>query len=63
MLHSQLKRIFGTDLTKIPGIRVGIAQTLLGEVGPNFTKFRSASAFATWICLCPDNEISGGKVL
>src|SRR5580700_628863 len=62
-LHSQLKRIFGTDLTKIPGIRVGIAQTLLGEVGPNFTKFRSASAFASWMGLCPDNEISGGKVL
>jgi transposase len=49
MLHSQLKRIFGTDLTKIPGIRVGIAQTLWGEVGPNFTKFRSASAFASWM--------------
>jgi transposase len=63
MLHSQLKRIFGTDLTKIPGIRVGIAQTLLGEVGPNFTKFRSPSAFASWMGLCPDNEISGGKVL
>jgi transposase len=63
MLHSQLKRILGIDLTKIPGIRVGIAQTLLGEVGPNFTKFRSASAFASWMGLCPDNEISGGKVL
>ena len=63
MLHSQLKRIFGIDLTKIPGIRAGIAQTLLGEIGPNFTKFRSASAFASWMGLCPDNEISGGKVL
>jgi transposase len=63
MLNSQLKRIFGIDLTKIPGIRTGIAQTLLGEIGPNFTKFRSASAFASWMGLCPDNEISGGKVL
>jgi transposase len=63
MLNSQLKRIFGIDLTKIPGIRTGIAQTLLGEIGPNFTKFRSASAFASWMRLCPDNEISGGKVL
>jgi transposase len=25
--------------------------------------FRSASAFASWMGLCPDNEISGGKVL
>ena len=48
---------------QIPGIRVGIAQTLFGEIGPDFTKFRSASAFASWMGLCPDNEISGGKVL
>ena len=53
----------GVDLTKIPGIRTGIAQTLFGEIGPDFTKFRSASAFASWMGLCPDNDISGGKVL
>lgn len=63
VLNSHLKRIFGIDLTKIPGIRVGIAQTLFGEIGPNFSKFRSASAFASWMGLCPDNDISGGKVL
>jgi transposase len=63
VLRSELKRVFGIDLTKIPGIRMGIAQTLFGEIGPDFTKFRSASAFASWMGLCPDNEISGGKVL
>ena len=63
IVYSQLKRVFGIDLTQIPGIRVGIAQTLFGEIGPDFTKFRSASAFASWMGLCPDNEISGGKVL
>lgn len=63
VLRSELKRLFGVDLTRIPGIRVGIAQILFGEIGPNFTKFRSASAFASWLGLCPDNEISGGKVL
>lgn len=62
-LGTELKRVFGIDLTKIPGIRVGIAQTLFGEIGPDFTKFRSASAFASWMGLCPDNDISGGKVL
>jgi transposase len=62
-LGAELKRVFGADLTKIPGIRVGIAQTLFGEIGPDFTKFRSASAFASWMGLCPDNDISGGKVL
>ena len=63
VLKSELKRVFGIDLTQIPGIRNGIAQTLFGEIGPDFTKFRSASAFASWMGLCPDNDISGGKVL
>jgi transposase len=63
VLKSELKRAFGIDLTQIPGIRTGIAQTLFGEIGPDFTKFRSASAFASWMGLCPDNDISGGKVL
>ena len=62
-LRTELKRVFGVDLTKIPGIRTGIAQTLFGEIGPDFTKFRSASAFASWMGLCPDNDISGGKIL
>jgi transposase len=63
VLRNELKRVFGVDLTKIPGIRAGIAQTLFGEIGPDFTKFPSASAFASWMGLCPDNDISGGKVL
>jgi transposase len=63
VLRTELKRVFAIDLTQIPGIRTGIAQILFGEIGPNFTKFRSASAFASWMGLCPDNDISGGKVL
>jgi transposase len=63
ILRSELQRVWGVDLTRIPGIRTGIAQTLFGEIGPDFTRFRSASAFASWMGLCPDNEISGGKVL
>jgi transposase len=63
VLRLELKHAFGVDLAQIPGIRTGIAQTLFGEIGPDFSKFRSASAFASWLGLCPDNEISGGKVL
>jgi transposase len=63
ILQSELKRVFGVDLTHIPGIRTGIAQTLFGEVGPDFTKFRSMSAFASWMGLCPDNDITGGRVV
>jgi transposase len=63
MLKDELGRVFGVDLTRIPGIGTGIANTLFGEIGPNFGKFRSASAFASWMGLCPDKDISGGKVL
>ncbi len=63
VLRAELKHAFGIDLTQIPGIRTAIAQTLFGEIGPYFSKFRSASAFASWMGLCPDNEIGGGEVL
>lgn len=59
----QLKEIFGVDLTQIPSIAESTAQAILAEVGPNFRKFRNANAFASWLTLCPDNKISGGKVL
>jgi transposase len=62
-LRAEWRQVCGVDLTKIPGIHAGIAQTLFGEIGPDFGKFRSASAFASWMGLCPDNEISGGRVL
>jgi transposase len=62
-LREHLYRILGVDLTAVPGMNVLTAHTLLAEVGPDLSKFRSASAFASWLGLCPDNDISGGKVL
>jgi transposase len=62
-LRSHLYRIFGVDLTAIPGVSVMTAHTILAEIGPDISKFRSASAFASWLGLCPHNDISGGKVL
>jgi len=56
-------RAFGVDLTAIPGIAGTTAQVLLTEVGPDLSKFHSASAFASWLMLCPHNDISGGKIL
>jgi transposase len=62
-LRAHLHRLFGVDLTTIPGIDVLTAHTLLTEVGPDLSKFPTPSAFASWLGLCPDNRISGGKVL
>jgi hypothetical protein len=62
-LQSHLYRIFGVDLTRIPGINVLTTQTLLAEIGPDLSQFPSAPEFTSWLGLCPDNRISGGKVL
>jgi len=60
-LREHLYRIFGVDLTAIPGISILTAHTLLAEVGPDLSRFPNASAFASWLGLCPDNDITGGK--
>jgi transposase len=56
-------RILGVDLTTIPAISVLHAQAILAELGDGISKFRSAGAFSSWMGLCPDNDISGGRVL
>ena len=62
-MRTHLYRIFGVDLTAVPGISVLTAHTILSEIGPDIAKFRSASAFASWLGLCPHNDISGGRIL
>ena len=62
-LRGELYRIFGVDLTNVPGISAITAQTILCEIGTDLSRFRNASAFASWLGLCPENKISGGKVL
>ena len=44
----------------------GVLCALISELGTAAhirEKFRSAHAFASWLGLCPDNRISGGRVL
>lgn len=62
-LREEAYRILGVDLTTIPGISVLHVQCILAELGGDVSKFRSAGAFSSWMGLCPDNDISGGKVL
>jgi transposase len=49
---------------KIPGISDTALLKLIGELGHNFTdKFETPKHFACWCNLCPNNKISGGKIL
>lgn len=62
-MRSELYRVFGVDLTAIPGISGLTAHVFLAEVGPDLSRFASAAAFASWLALCPANKKSGGKIL
>jgi transposase len=60
---AELFRIAGVDLTDVPGISTLTAHTILVEVGAEVSRFRNGSAFASWLGLCPEKQVSGGKVL
>ncbi len=62
-LREKQYRMLGVDLTQVPGINTQTVQDFIGEVGPDLSRFRSASAFSSWITVCPHNKISGGKKL
>lgn len=62
-LRGHLHRILGVDLTALPGLSTITVHTLFSEVGGDLTKFPSSKHFASWLGLCPDQRISGGKVL
>ena len=61
--QQELERFFGVDLTVIPGISVLTGLTLMTELGNDLRAFKTEHHFASWLCLCPDNETSASKVL
>jgi transposase len=62
-LRHELERISGVDLTRIDGIEVMVAQTVLSEVGLDMSRWKTEAHFFSWLELCPDNRISGDRVL
>jgi transposase len=60
-LHSQLFQLCGVDLTRIDGINITTALTVVSEVGNDLSRFPDAAHFASWLGLCPGSKISGGK--
>jgi transposase len=61
--QAELERFFGVDLTAIPGVSVLTGLTLMTELGNDLRAFKTEHHFASWLCLCPDNETSASKVL
>lgn len=61
-LQSELVRLIGVDLTAIDGISTLTAQTLVCEVGRDVDTFPTEKHFTSWLGLCPNNRITGGKI-
>jgi len=62
-LHAELFRITGTDLTRIDSIDVMTAMTVISEAGWDMSKWETEHHFVSWLRLCPENRISGAKVI
>lgn len=61
-LRSEAYRLFGVDVTQIPGLESNVLP-LFGEVGRDMTRWLTTAHFVSWLALCPDNDISGGRIL
>src|SRR5206468_4158534 len=62
-LAPELERICGVDLTASHGLRVLSVLVVVSEIGLDAKNWRSHKAFTSWMGLCPNNKISGGRVL
>lgn len=61
-MRTEAYKLFGVDLTQVPGL-MAVVLMLFSEVGRDMSRWPTASHFVSWLGLCPDNDISGGRVL
>lgn len=61
-LRGQLYELTGTDLTSVDGIDALTAQTVVSEGGIDMGRFATEKHYSSWLGLCPNHEITGGKV-
>lgn len=62
-LASALYRMTGVDLTQIDGLDALTVQKVLSEIGTDMSKWPTVKHFASWLRLCPNNKITGGKII
>lgn len=59
-LRTEMYKRFGVDVLQIPGLE-HTSFSLLTEIGPDLSAFPTVAHFVSWLGLCPDNDISGGR--
>lgn len=60
-LRTHFQRIFGVDLTAIPGFDVLRVQTIFSELGADLSDFPTPASFSSWLNLCPKDGTSAGR--
>lgn len=58
-----LERIHGVDVLAIFGFSETSGLEVLAETGTDLSRWESDAHFRSWLNLCPNNKISGGKVI
>jgi hypothetical protein len=61
--QAYLTSVCGVDLTRLPGLSTRAVEVIISETGLEMSCWKSAKHFCSWLKVCPDNRISGGKVL
>jgi transposase len=62
-LATELYRIVGVNLTDVDGLDALSVQSIITEIGTDVSAWPTVKHFASWLCLAPHNDKSGGKVL
>lgn len=62
-LRTELYRIIGLDLTTIDGLNATALQTFITHTGVTFSAWPTSNKFVSWLSLCPNNDITGGKII
>jgi hypothetical protein len=62
-LATELERILGVNPIMIDGIDVLTIQTVLAEVGPDLSAWKTEQHWASWLNLAPKRDVSGGRVI
>jgi len=62
-VRGYLERIHGVDVLNIYGLSETCGLELLAETGTDLSKWENDNHFVSWLNLCPNNKISGGKLI
>jgi len=62
-VRGYLEKIHEVDVLNIYGLSETCGLELLAETGSDLSKWENDNHFVSWLNLCPNNKISGGKLI